>query len=299
MSSKTNAVASDEHANNDLSDAIEGLGDKTAKALPRLGIGSCAELARYLTEHTAEELSESLAEQGVTIGAKKIENENWLGQARKQAGLANSEPANPKRNAAMAEEGKNTPNPPIKPPDEVPFTVTFKRKKDKWTVTTYDERNPDPEPEWTTEPTEWANWILQQMRPLIGPELAPPEAEAGAPAETRIEILDVQPSEAERFKRLAVPVHFVVSGSKSDRETLAAARTPFWIHLHTADLVSEAVNHVVSQRFELKPKVYEYKKELLFPIPAVGRYELQSLVLFLPPVGRMAFHQGPTINVVP
>jgi hypothetical protein len=290
MSAERNTVASDEHAGNDLCDAIEGLGEKTARALPRLGIGSCDELARYLTQHTAEELSESLAEQGVAIGAKKIENEDWLGQARKQAGLANTKPANPNRDAAVAEEKEKTPKNRGNPlDDEVHFSVIFKRENDDWRVTTYDERHNGPEKEWGIEPTEWANWILQQMRPHIEPEPSSPEVE--------IEILEVQHSEIERYRKLATEVHFKISGS--GKEPIAAAGSPFWIQVQAFDMVSKTVNSIASIQKELKPGKFAYKEKLEFPIPEVGRYELDTLVLLLPPAGRMALHKGFTLRVNP
>lgn len=296
MNIKRNEVPSDDQARNDLS-AIDGIGPKTARALPEIGISSHAELAEYLTEHTASDLSESLAEQGVQVSAKKIENEDWLGEAKKLAGQPNTEPANADHEEGAAKKQENTPNRPDSLPDEVPFMVTFKREQDCWKVVTYDERYNGPEKEWGIEPSEWAHWILRQMRPHIELELAPPEAEADAPPEVKVEILDVQPSEAEHGKKLAAEVQFELLGSKKD--TVAAARTPFWIHVHTVDLTSETESLVASKRSELEPERAMYKEKLKFPIPAVGRYELRSLVLLLPPVGRMALHQGPTFRVVP
>jgi hypothetical protein len=296
MIAKRNVVASGDQARNNLS-AIDGIGDKTAKALPEIGICSYAELAQYLTEYSAKDLSDSLAERGVQVAAKKIENEDWLREARKRAGQANTEPANLKQEAREATEGEKTPNRPANLLDEVRFGVIFKREEGRWKVITYDERHNGPEREWGIEPSEWAHWILRQMRPHIEPELDPPEAQAGAPPEIKIEILDVQPSEAERFKKLAAKVRFKVSGSEKDQ--VAAARTPFWIQVQTFDLGSETVTLVASKRSKLKPKKFTYEKNLEFPTPKVGRYELHILVLLLPPAGRMALHQGPTFKVVP
>jgi hypothetical protein len=296
MSANTGTPASNEQAGGNLRD-IDGIGPTIAKTLPKLGISNCAELAQYLAQHTAEELSELLAKRNVKIAAKKIENEDWLGQARERAAQASMEPATLRRGSKAAEEGEEIPNHPVNRLDEVRFGVIFKREKDRWTVTTYDERRNGPEKVWGIEPTEWANWILRQMRPHIELELAPPQAEAGAQREIEIEILDVQPSEAERFQKLTTKVRFKVSGSERDKVT--AARTPFWIQVQTFDLVSKAANLVASKRSELEPEEFTYTRELEFPIPKVGHYELHTLVLLLPPAGRMALHQGPTLKVVP
>jgi len=288
MSAKTGTPASHEQAGGNLR-AITGIGDKIARTLPKVGIGSCAELVHYLTQHPAEELSDLLAAQDVQASATKIRNEDWLGQAREQTAL--------EREAKVDAEGEKTPDHPVSRLDEARFGVYFKREEGRWKVTTYDERRNGPVEEWGVEPAEWANWILRQMRPYIELELAPPAAKAGAHPEIEIEILDVQPSEAERFKKLAAKVRFKVSGSEKDQ--VAAARTPFWIQVQTFDLASETVTLVASKRSKLKPKKFTYEKNLEFPTPKVGRYELHILVLLLPPAGRMAFHQGPTFKVVP
>jgi len=289
MSAERIVLPRDEYPGSDLC-AIHGLGEKTAKALPMLGISSCADLAQYLTQHTAEDLSNRLAEQGVQIRAKQIENQDWLGQARKRAGRPSTEPAKPKPEGGTAEEGEKA-NPSGHPPIEVRFGVIFRREQDHWTVTTYDERRNGPEKVWGIEPAEWANWILRRM------ELPLPEVEAAAPPAVGIGITDVQAYEAERFKKLAVKVHFVVSGSK--KGALAAAHTPFWIHVHTADLVSGTISLVASEQGRFEPEKFDYLEELRFPIPEVGRYQVQTLVLLLPPVGTMALYEGPTFQVVP
>ncbi len=289
MSAEGNAVPSDESAGNDLSEAIDGLGAKTAKALRKLGIGSSAELVQYLTQHTAKELSQRLAEQGVQIGAKKIENEDWLGQARRQAAQVDTEPAKLKPEAREAAEGERPPGSPGEPRSEVRFGVTFRREENQWQVTTYDERLNGPEMVWGTESAEWANWILRRMG------LAAPEADARAQLGVSIEILDVQAFVAEQFKKMAVQVHFVLSGAQSEREALAAARTPFWIHVHIIE-DRGAMNHIASQPGTLEPGQFEYSLVLEFQIPEVGRYTLLSLVVLLPTVS-VAVHQGPTFRV--
>ena len=80
---------------------------------------------------------------------------------------------------------------------------------------------------------------------------------------------------------------------------MTGARTPFWIYVQTVDLKSKAVNLVASKRSALEPERFKYRENLEFPVPEVGRYQLQSLVLLLPPVGRMSLHQEHTFKVVP
>jgi hypothetical protein len=292
MSANTRRPVGNEQAGGNLL-AINGIGDKTARILPKIGISNCAELAQYLAQHTAEELSELLAGRGVHVGPKKIENEDWLGQAREQVGQASAEPAPGQRNAEATEEWEPTSNHPVQHVDRAVFTVDFEREGDDWKVTTYDEREPDPRKahhEAGLAPSEWANWILMQMG------LAPPEAEAGSQPEIEIEILAVQPSEAERSKKLAAEVRFKVSGPQMDK---AAARTPFWIYLHTVDVVSKEANVAASQRGELEPEKSLYNVRLEFPIPELGRYELHTLVLLPLRIRTMALYPASTLQVVP
>lgn len=292
MRANTGTPASKEQAGGNLCD-INGIGPTIAKILPKVRIDNCAELAQYLTQHTPEELSELLAEQGVRISPKKIENEHWLGEARKRAGRASVESVIVQRGAETAEGGEETPN-PVKRMDGAVYLVEFEREGDHWKVTTYDQGEPDPRiahHESGIEPTEWADWILRQMG------LAPPEAKAGSSPEIEIEILKVQSSVVEQFKKLATEVRFKVSGSERDRA--AAACTPFWIYLHTVDVVSKEANVVASQRGDLEPEKDLYSARLEFPIPELGRYELHTLILLPLCLRTTAPYPASTLNVVP
>ncbi len=151
----------------------------------------------------------------------------------------------------------------------------------------------------------WVNWILERADLPVATGPIPTETEVAAPAmpyDAQLEILDVQVSKAEqspgvREKRLMAEVRFQISGTET--ETMAADRVPFWIQFHIVDLESGAVNLVASEQSQRQPDIFEYTNQQAFPIPDLGRYELQSIVLLLPPGEMMAFHQGPTIKVVP
>ena len=297
MSTKSDAVASDDRPHSDLG-RIKGLGPKSAKALPALGIGNCAELAQYLMQHSAQELSDRLAEQKVSVAAKTIENEDWLGQAREQAVQAEGEPATLKEEERGTGEEDETPNRRSGLPNEVRFGVIFWRENGHWKVTTYDERLPiEYDKQHGTDPAEWANWILSEMKPHLKVKPIPNESRTAAASDLEIEILDVRLSEVERFRKLAAELSFRVSGSMVD--ALAADRIPFWLHVHIVNLRNEEADCVALLREELEPAASTYKKKLEFPIPEVGRYELHNLVLLLSPVGRVAYRQGPILEVRP
>lgn len=154
----------------------------------------------------------------------------------------------------------------------------------------------------------WVNWILERAKLPVAAEPIPTEIEAAAPPapvapyDARIEILDVRVSEIEApvgvwAKKLMAEVHFQVSGPEAD--TVAADRISFRIEVHTVNLESGASNLVASKPGQLQPQTPEYISQQAFLVPEVGRYELHSIVLLLPPGEMMAYHRGPIIKVVP
>jgi hypothetical protein len=296
MSANTGTPASNHQAGGNLR-AISGIGEKTARTLAKLGIGSCADLAQYLTQHTADDLAELLAGEGVQASAHRIQNEDWLGQAEYEADLAEAKLAAIEEEAEEAKEAEAIPSHSEDLQEEVRFGVIFKLEKGHWKVTTYDERRNGPEKEWGIEPTEWANWILKQMRPQVEVEPALAKPEADVPCEARVDIHAVRHSEIVRHEKLATEVQFEVSGSNKD--AVAADLTPYWVQVQAVDQASKAAFLLASERSHLEPEQFIYEQKLEFPTPEVGRYELQTLVLLLPPVGKMALHQGFELRVEP
>ncbi|MGD9404824.1 MAG: hypothetical protein PVH95_06700, partial [Anaerolineae bacterium] len=289
MGAKKKTMAKVERASNDLQE-IEGLGPKSAEALVRLGIGNRAELARYLRKHSAQALSDKLAEEGVTVAAKTIENADWLRQARELSARPATKPEKEIQEKAGTGDRQEARDQPADSAIEVLFDVRFRRKGHRWVVKTYDERDGGLREYHGIDPGEWANWILDQMR--SDPELEFPRTVhwSSAAPEIEIERLKVEQSLAERFKTLALEVSFEISGSGADM--LMAAGTPVWIYVQAHDLASRAWNYVASERLELEPERSAYKERLEFPILELGRYQLHTLVAILPPAGVIAQHQG-------
>jgi hypothetical protein len=167
------------------------------------------------------------------------------------------------------------------------------------------------------ETAPWVNWVLDQAElPIeptptvteIPPEPKPAETEIAAPAAVEmpydaelkiieVQVTEIKPSPDVPEKRLKAGVRFQVAGSEA--ETVAAECIPFRIEHHTVDLESGASGLVASEDSELQPQVFEYASEQAFPIPEVGRHELHTIVLLLPPGEMMTYHRGPTIKVVP
>jgi hypothetical protein len=193
------------------------------------------------------------------------------------------------------------------------FSVFFDYKMDElgeriWQTRVYDNKSGVEEPLPGIDTAAWVNWILERAKLPVAAEPIGTEIEADVtptlmtPCDARIEILGVQisqigPSSGAPEKRLMAEVRFQVSGTEAEK--MVADRTPLWIQLHIIDLESEIANLVASKWSKPEPEKFAYKEKLEFPIPELGRYELHSLILLLPPVGRMALHQGPTFKVVP
>jgi hypothetical protein len=115
-----------------------------------------------------------------------------------------------------------------------------------------------------------------------------------------VEILDadVNLSPVAPDKRLLAEVCFEILGPEA--ETLKEKETPFEILFRTVNRESRAASLVASEQGELKPKEREYSGRQEFPIPDLGRYELETIILLLPPGAAMAFrHREPPFRVVP
>jgi hypothetical protein len=192
--------------------------------------------------------------------------------------------------------------------DEHGKQVMDEQGRQIWQTHVYDIKSGAEEPLSGIETAPWVNWVLERAK-LPGPaepisteiEEAVRPAPMAAP-DVRIDILEVRllplgPSFTVPEKRLRAEVDFRVSGTEA--ETMAPQQVSFWTQFHTVDLESGAVNPVASDQSQLQPKVSKHTSRVEFPIPDLGRYEVHCIVLLLPPVGRTAFHQGPTFEVVP
>jgi hypothetical protein len=305
-----------------LSD-IKGIAQKTAEALYNVGVRSPGDLAQYLTQRTNQQVVEDLREHGAKLSPWMIEKWNWEDQARERAERA--KPAydplkEEKEDAEIAEAVEKSPR-SLRWRQHAGFSIFFDYVTDEqtWQTRVYHDESGEETSLPGTETARWVNWILERAElstvasyvstedevaaeptPTVS-EVATPPTHA-TPYDVQLEILDVQvseigPSSDVPEKMLVARVCFQVSGPEAERH--AADRIPFWIQVHAVDLESEASNLVAFERDQLESQVLEYTSQLKFPIPDLGRYELQSIVLLLPPGELMAFHRGPTFKVVP
>ncbi|MFQ5855166.1 MAG: hypothetical protein ACE5LU_05940, partial [Anaerolineae bacterium] len=304
-----------------------------AEALYKIGVRRFADLAQY----TPDQLSRALREQsGVKVPPERIEANNWIGQARELAQQANTEArlledveeeVADKMSVEEVETAKD-PEAVSSPPKWRQYAgfslffdcVTDGHEEQVWQTRVYHDETGEEMVFSGVDTAAWVNWILEQaeLRATVEPtpaetevqtepastteaEVAVPPAPV-TPYDAWIEVLDVEVSDIEPWpgfpaKRLVVETRFRVSGPQA--ETLTVDCIPVRIEVHTVDLEGGASHLVACEQDQLQPQVFEYTSQQEFPMPDLGRHELHSIVILLPPGGTMAYHRGPIIKVVP
>ena len=304
---------------------IDGIARKTAEAMYETGIRGYADLDQYLRRRTAEQVSAALKEHGVNRPPAFIDRETWARQARELGELESTVPMPFEGETEPSTEPEDAPSNRTAPEHDAGFAVSFDIVTDGdrepvLRTTVRDGTNGDQKKVFQGSDAEpWVNWILERANlPVALADTATqaemageqPHSETEAAAspipvklcDARLEIGDVQLSvlgstAGSPEKRLQAEVSFKLSGAGA--EALASKSIPFWIEGYTVEIESGASELVASDRGRLTPQVFEYKGRQEFSIPDLGRYEFHIVVLLLPPGEMAAFHQGPTLKVVP
>lgn len=293
---------------------IKGIGQAIAQALNRLDIHSYADL----TDFTADSLADLLKAEIPSISLKRIERDDWLGQARalarRQKGTGPSRPHTDESSPPSAERyQKGTAKAPRESWQEladffVSFGFAVDKEGEKRLETRVHHSQADKPKAWDGIVTgELINWMLNQASLSQVAETAAQTELVTPPLpvtlyNVQVEISEVRVSEVPTprgvgEKKLLAKVRFQISGPEA--EALTEDRLPFRIEVHTVDLKSRASNLVASGQGQLQPQVFEYTGQHSFPMPQLGRYELHSILLLLPPGEMMACYRGPIFNVVP
>jgi hypothetical protein len=302
---------------------IKGIARTTAEAMYEIGIHSYADLIEYLSQHTAEEISEALKEHGVTRPPGLIDREAWI-RAAEKLNKGTSSPT--KGEAEPAEEPQiQLPSNESREHDAV-FTVSFDVTRDEagepvLNTTVYDEGNGGEEKTFQGPNTSpWISWMVERanlpfvIKPITaeveatGEELPPTQTEATIPSipeelyDFLLEIDDVQLSVIGPMleipeKRLNAEINIKLSGS--DAEKLSSQGTSFRTEIYTIDLDSGYPRQVGSKEDQFEPHIFEYTHQIGFAMPDVGRYEFHNLVRLLPSGELRASHRGPTMRIVP
>lgn len=296
---------------------IHGIGPTYAKALSKIPIREPADLAKY----TPDSLSEALREVGVKVSAKKIENDDWIGQAKKGLDQLDNNGQKPPEEEAEAAQELEESQTQSTWQQHAGFYIFFDYEMGKdgeqvwqtrvWQTRAYHNESGEEEPFPGVGPSPWVNWIMEKAELLDVAEMASTEPEIASSTEAAvavpleeasIDILDVQlsetsPSSGKPEKKLMAEVSFKLSGIKA--ETLTTDCNPFLVEVQALNLESKAKNLVASGQGQFEPQKFEYSIRQEFPIPELGRYEIHSRVLLLPSDEMIALHKGPIFKVIP
>lgn len=291
---------------------IKGIGQVIAQALNSLGIYRHADLDSFTPDSLAALLKAGIP----SISPKRIERDDWLGQARVLAQAHNQEELGSPRPEADENE---TPVPLAEGREEdtaeapregwreladffISFGFAIDPEGEERLQTKAHHSQADKPVQWDGIVTDQlSSWMLSQANLSL-----PTETEAQpvpvTPYDARIEILDVRlsqigPSSGVPGKRLVADIRFQISGPEA--ENLTTERIPFRIEVHAVNLESGALNLVASERSHLQPRVFEYTSQQAFPMPDLGLYKLHTILLVLPPGEMMVFRREPTFRVVP
>lgn len=277
----------------DALETIAGIGSTLAEALRRSGIQHLADLSR----HTPKSLATLLREQaGVRISSRRIATDNWIGQARVRAYPPEHEQITSTEAASMDQETAE--GAPPANHQHAGFSVFFDHTtndqgEDIWHTRVYHDESGEEATLQGSDPAVWVQWILERTDLPERTGFTPPEA--AAPLDLPIDILDVQLAEAGKAGLVAT-VLFQVSGPTA--AALTREQRPFRIETYIVHQEHQTAHAVASQEDRLQPDMFVYTFEQNFPVPAVGSYDLHTLVLLLPPVHVLAVHHGPVLTVV-
>ncbi len=190
---------------------------------------------------------------------------------------------------------------------------TDRTGRSDWLVRIYDAASGEETLLARPERDRWADWIMQRVRLPAAVKLTfaaaaqgtAPDSPAGpgrrrAPARrdpARVEVLDVRYAQGVPDRHPLTEICFRLSGA--DAESLTDARVPYRIETYALDLEKRAPALLAATEGHLEPKIFDYTDHQVLTLPDLGRYELHSLVLLLPPADQIASHRGPVLNVVP
>jgi hypothetical protein len=189
------------------------------------------------------------------------------------------------------------------------FSVFFDRsegKPEEWQTRIYHDESDEEAILQGADVEGCVEWISAHAAVPEEPEEAQLAAAAAGAEETEsaeidLEVSDVMLSEQVRDtsleKTVSAELRFSLSGSKA--HDTAERHTPYRVETYAVDLESGDPKLVATEEGELQEAVFEYSTEQVFPVPELGRYELHSLVVLLPPEEAVARHRGPVIEVVP
>ena len=303
------------HEQSDDLEAIHDIGPGYARALNRIGIFTYADLACF----TADELSHRLEQAGVKAPSDRIGTKRWIEQATalaEQASRAGSSLGEATMTTTTPEKQAQEDFLPESDPKWRPFaeyTVFFDIEEingysdepPRFQTRVYNGDDGTESIHSGIETTSWVEWILDHVRAKLPPEVQLPTARDDGTSEEAtqtLEITDVriEPGMSTDTERRGVPavVSFHLSGPNA--EALSRDSLPYQVELHSINTEDGTADLLELKRGTLQSGQLEYECRLHFPMPGLGRYQLESIALLMTPQAIMACHHlGPIIKIVP
>jgi hypothetical protein len=298
---KRHSAPDDLPGDRDDFELINGIGEGIAKGLYRSGIHRFSELALF----TAQELAERIREVISIAPAQRIENDDWIGQARELA-----------RRKLILVKPKLLPR---GQKELANFLVIFEEITDSegkvkiQTVINHEQSNQSER--WNEIATDaLIQWMLAKADlPGQAPQETPavigerhvflvPEDELEEEIELTLTDLWVsQAATAAQPSDLSFPKLVHVEGKLNiegvDAHSLTYELVPFHIKVHLAALEGNLTSVVATFKGQLEPDTLNYTFQQDFPVPERGRYRLSLTARLLFPFTAEAEIQGPILRV--
>lgn len=296
---------------------IKGIGEKTALALYALDIYRYADLAKFTPESLVK-----LLQGKVRISPQRIEQDDWIGQAKMLARGQEGEAGDPhsKTDESLAENHQQY---PMRKSEEnwrelgdffVSFGYAVDRGGDERFQTRAHFSQADEFKKWDgLAPDELLAWMLDQagLSPMKDIEA---QAEVGAPVGTEttfedevfLDLSNLWISEVKEKISINNQVHMPMlraacglSISGRDATELTYDRFRFVVEFYLMDYQTHRSQLVASYADQLTPNQLAYDIEQDFPTPTIGEYRLFLIAKLLLPNTPPAHLQGPVIRAVP
>ena len=293
---------------------IKGIGPSVAKALYDFGIKRFADLVDMGPNDLAEVLKKSIP----SISPRRIQQQDWLGQALALASQQN-EPE------STREEGDQA---PVEPPEHnsdsaggwrevadffVSFGFTVEEKGGKRLRTKAHHSQADQSEEWEgVAGQELLNWMLEQAdllqaleadrQPIPKPVGSQPDPHEGV----SLELSDLWVSQIREpvmtdgelsSGQLRAQHRLKLVGPLA--ENVTQQQLAFQVELYLLHTESGSSHLAATNPGQLVPGELVYEIQQDFTTPPAGRYQLYVIARLLPPGTAMAHLQGPYVRVEP
>jgi predicted flap endonuclease-1-like 5' DNA nuclease len=271
---------------------IRGIGPYFARALARIGVHRIDDLVAFSPESLAQALQQ---DGGIRVSADRIESLRWIEQARQRCATPDPPPAPPlpvssaTREVGHGETGGG----------ETEVTLFFDHVtsadgQSLWNTRVYLGDSGEERSFTGSDTAPWVNWILERVGIVSH---ASPAASDGVLTLTSIDVREAPAPDSPYMHHMAVDAHFRLRAPEGAE--WCAQRVAYRIELYLMGTLTAPSRCVSAECGQLMPGVAEYVSHHEFPVPPVGRYDLHTLVILLPPAGVLVQNLGPAIEVVP